>query len=266
MTRATIVGFGVVGTSTAAALSRAGVMIDVLDPDKGHDDYEKLKADWVFVCVPTPYDESAPGRCDVSAVWDVLRACDERTSSTTPPAVVIRSTVPPGTTQRAQDAFARLQLVCWPEFLTEATAVRDGLEPSRVLIGYTDRSVVAAAKLLEFGQRAPFVELVPSDVAEMVKYFSNSFYATVVSFTNQMYELCVRLGIDYEMVRRAAEHDPMMARHHLDVHHKGFRGYGGKCLPKDSKALLALAGASEAELSVLAAADRYNDRLTGRKP
>lgn len=264
MNSATIVGFGVVGTSTAAALSKAGVSIDVVDPDKGHDDYGKLNAGWIFICVPTPYDGNQPGACDVDAVWDVARAIDSRGGRKQPlglPGVVLRSTVPPGTTDKLQEAFPHLSIVHWPEFLTEVTSVRDGLEPSRVVIGYTDKSIVAAVKLLDLCQHAPFIELVPARAAEMVKYMANTFYATTVSFANQVYDLCQKVGVDYEVVRRCAEHDPMMARFHLDVHHKGSRGYAGKCLPKDAKALRSFAAQNQVTLSVLDAADDYNDKL-----
>ena len=278
---AAIVGFGVVGTATAAALSRAGVRIAYVDPDKGFKDESPLTLPWVFVCVPTPYRADLPGSgCDLDTI--VLVA--ERLSAIVDEAlererlqggqrartaIVIRSTVPPGTTDRMQKRYPGFDWVHWPEFLTESTAVRDGLYPRRVVVGYTDRSIEAAAALVDLGRGAPFVELVPAAEAEMVKYFSNAFYATAVSFANQLYELCEARGIDYEVVRRCAEHDPMMARYHLDVHHKGFRGYGGKCLPKDAKTLLAWARLHNADLGVLRSADEYNDQLTaanrGRK-
>lgn len=268
MKSATIVGFGVVGTSTAAALSKAGVSIDVVDPDKGHDDFDKLKAEWIFVCIPTPYDSDKTGACDLDGLWETTRAIDARCGRGRrqpfgAPRVVIRSTVPPGTTDKLQEAFGSLSIVHWPEFLTEVTSVRDGLEPSRVVIGYTDKSIVAAAKLLDLCHHVPFVEVIPARAAEMVKYMANTFYATTVSFANQVYDLCQKVGVDYEVVRRCAEHDPMMARFHLDVHHKGSRGYAGKCLPKDAKALRAFAAHQRVSLSVLDAADDYNDKLRG---
>jgi len=181
--------------------------------------------------------------------------------------VVIRSTMPPRSTEELQNAWSELEIVHWPEFLTEATAVHDGISPSRVVIGYTDRSVGAAAQLLDLVHGAPFVELVKATDAELIKYFANSFYAVKVAWANQFYELCEKLGGDYEVVRRCAEHDPMTAPYHLDVHHKGYRGYGGKCLPKDTKALLWCTTESgiEADLSVLAAADAYNSELIARK-
>jgi UDPglucose 6-dehydrogenase len=102
--------------------------------------------------------------------------------------------------------------------------------------------------------------------AEMIKYFANVFYALSVSYVNQMYDLCERLGVDYEVVRDAAKADPMMSSSHLEVWHKGYRGYGGNCLPKDTRALLVSAETNGVDLSVVAAAQRYNDRLVNHEP
>lgn len=262
-TTATIIGFGVVGTATAAALARSGIDLKVVDPAKGYGTGpDKLATDWKFVCVPTPF-ERADG-VKLEHVVDALVQCEgsaKRSAVAGQNRVVLRSTVPPGTTERLQEEAPALQLVHWPEFLTETSAVKDGMQPARTIVGYTDRSVQAAAQLLELLPPAPFTELVPAKVAEAAKYFANSFYAVKVAFANQFYELCQRAGIDYEAVRRCAEHDPMMAPFHLDVHHKGYRGFGGKCLPKDSETLLDVANELDSELSLLTVAVRYNESL-----
>jgi UDP-glucose 6-dehydrogenase len=113
---------------------------------------------------------------------------------------------------------------------------------------------------------APYERVLPVRAAELIKYFANVFYATTVSFVNQTYDLCQELGIDYELVRDAAAADPMMSSSHLEVWHRGYRGYGGKCLPKDTRALVTLADRLGVDLGVAAAAQRYNDRLVGHEP
>jgi UDPglucose 6-dehydrogenase len=213
----------------------------------------------VFVCVPTP---EAPAGADLSAVRATLAGLAPGTL------VVLRSTVPPGSTDQLQAEWPELVLACSPEFLTERTAEENERRPARQIVGYTEQSRGAATEILRLLPRAPYSRTLPARSAEMIKLFSNSFYAIKVTFANQIYDLCQELGVDYADVRDAAEADPMIAAEHLDVHHAGYRGYGGKCLPKDSKALLAIARARGVDLSTLREADQYNDalRATERTP
>lgn len=100
-----------------------------------------------------------------------------------------------------------------------------------------------------------------ADVAEVAKLMSNSFYALKVAFCNQLYDACREADIDYSEVRRCAEADPWIGGHHLNVWHKGARGFGGKCLPKDTRALAAFCRVMGQDPTILEAALRYNDVL-----
>lgn len=113
--------------------------------------------------------------------------------------------------------------------------------PDRQIVGYTNQSKDAAEKIMEMLPGAPFKKNMPSMEAEMIKYFGNTFLAVKVIFGNQIYELCQKLNIDYDTVREGASADPRIGPSHLDVFHGGYRGYGGKCLPKDIRALIQLA-------------------------
>jgi nucleotide sugar dehydrogenase len=148
-----------------------------------------------------------------------------------------------------------------PEFLTEATAEHDELYPHRKIVGYTEASRDWAEGVLGVLPSAPYERVVPATTAELIKYFANVFYAVTVSYVNQFYDLCQALDVDYDRVREAAEADPMMSSSHLQAWHKGYRGYGGKCLPKDARALITLAERMNVDLGVPLAAQRYNDRL-----
>ena len=106
--------------------------------------------------------------------------------------------------------------------------------------------------------RAPFERICTADEAEMAKHVANAFLAIKVSYANEVFDLCERLHIDYAGVRDIAGADERIGRSHLDVLDSGYRGYGGKCLPKDSKALLDLAQSVGLDLAVLRAADRVN--------
>jgi UDPglucose 6-dehydrogenase len=99
----------------------------------------------------------------------------------------------------------------------------------------------------------------------MAKYVANSFLAIKVSYANEVFDLCDRLHIDYDSVKAIAGADVRIGDSHMDVHDSGYRGYGGKCLPKDSKALLDLARSVGLDMAVLGAADEVNEALRAER-
>ncbi len=109
--------------------------------------------------------------------------------------------------------------------------------------------------------RAPFEKIIPAKEAELVKYFGNAFYALKVAYANQMYDLCQKLGVDYDHVKECAGAEQWIGPMHLEVFYQGYRGYGGKCLPKDTRSIIQLAKANGVDLSVLTAAETYNNDL-----
>lgn len=226
----------------------------VYDPAQGHRSPEALDdADVVFVCVPTPY---TPGHgFDDSHLLQAVRAL--RGSHT----IVIKSTVLPGTTQLLQSQMPQHRFLFNPEFLREATAWEDFIAPDRQIVGWTAASQPVAQDVMDLLPRAPFERICLADEAEMAKYVANSFLAIKVSYANEVFDLCSRLHIDYDSVRAIVGADARIGDSHFDVHDNGYRGYGGKCLPKDSKTLLDLARSVGLELAVLGAADEVNESL-----
>ena len=194
---------------------------------------EVNKADYIYICVPTPTDKD--GVCDTSIIGDVLRELKDDKI------VILKSTVIPGTIELLQIAFPQFKFLFNPEFLTEETSDQDMSFPDRQIVGYTEDSFTIAGDILQQLPLAPFSRIVPVTVAEMSKYFNNTWFSTKVIFANQMYDICRHLNIDYDQVRDIASADKRVGRTHLEIFHKGFRGYGGKCLPKDTKALIGFA-------------------------
>ena len=94
-----------------------------------------------------------------------------------------------------------------------------------------------------------------------MKYFGNTWFSLKVAFANQMYDLCQKLETDYDIVRDGVAADKRIGRTHLEVVHKGYRGYGGKCLPKDTRTLIQLAKKHGISLTLLEAAEAYNNDL-----
>jgi UDPglucose 6-dehydrogenase len=213
------------------------------------------EADFVFICVPTPY---APVRgFDRRPLLDAVRAVRR------PAVIVIKSTVWPGTTEWLQDEFPQHRFLFNPEFLREANAVEDLMRPDRQIVGYTERSRGDAEAVLALLPAAPVVRVCDAREAELAKYVANSFLAVKVSFSNEVYDLCERIGVDYGVVRDIVAADPRIGPSHMEVFHDGYRGYGGKCLPKDSKALIDLAADAGTDMFVLRAADAVNTILLG---
>lgn len=241
------------GGMVGSALAKWFPQAIMYDPPKGMGSVEELNtADIVFICVPTPYKDGF----DLSIVIKVL---DELDGSKI---VVLKSTVLPGTTDHLQKEYQQHRFLFNPEFLTEATADQDMLHPDRQILGYTKRSFSVCTEILSILPEAPYEKLMLAKEAEAIKYFNNTWFATKVIFANQMYDLCQKMGIDYEQVKEGASADRRMTKtSHLEIFHKGSRGYGGKCLPKDTKALLWYAKKNGIEMTLLKEVDRFNSEV-----
>jgi UDPglucose 6-dehydrogenase len=176
---------------------------------------------------------------------------------------VIKSTVPPGTAARVQrnldgEPF-RIPVVSCPEFLREGTALADLATAARVVVGGDDPEAVQRIALLF---AVPGAEMVCTDStsAELVKYGSNSFLATKISFINEIANVCELLGGDVDQVARGMGLDPRIGRSFLDA---GL-GFGGSCFPKDVRALDALVGRSGYSFWMLKTAIEVNERQRTR--
>ncbi len=249
-----IIGVGVVGGALRSYLERRGSPVLLFDRDQRLGSRAEVdEADTVFVCVPTPY---VPGRgFDGGAVDDAIRGLSGGKR------IVIKSTVLPGTTESFQRRYPQHTLLFNPEFLREKTAVDDFIQPDRQIVGYCGEDRDAAEAVMRLLPRAPYEAIVPATAAELVKYATNSFLAVKVVFGNELFDLAGALGVDYDDVRGALAADERIGESHLDVLDGGYRGYGGKCLPKDTMSLLDLAAEMGVALRVLQAAHEANQRL-----
>jgi UDPglucose 6-dehydrogenase len=196
------------------------------------------KVDMTFLCLPTPMRKS--GECDLSIVENCLSQIDMIVQSLNKKdfIVIIKSTIPPGTTDRLNKSNKNINIVFNPEFLTEANAVNDYKNQNRIIIG-GDRPFTSKVKVV-FEKVFPQVPIVKtsSTIAEMIKYLTNTFLATKVSFANEMYQICQELDIDYDKVIEYAKYDDRLGKSHWSVPGPdGDFGYGGHCFPKDVSAL-----------------------------
>lgn len=208
------------------------------------------RCDVVFCCVGTP--SALDGSADLSYVQSVALTCAE----VAPNAVfVLKSTVPPGTS-RAISALVegRLRVAANPEFLREGCAVEDALKPSRIVIGADDPSVLSVLLDLYSGTGAPIVST-NTITAEMVKYASNSFLATKISFINDIANLSEKVGADVLAVAEGMGLDDRIGTKFLQPG----PGYGGSCFPKDVKALMHLGASVGVPLRILEATTAINE-------
>lgn len=250
-----IIGVGMVGSAVARYFESEGNKPFFYDKHSGAGSVATVnKADIIFVCVPTPYIEKKG--FDLSAVEDVFEKISGQKK------IVIKSTVWPGTTEKFQKKYPQHYIFFNPEFLSEATADWDMHHPDMQIIGYTEKSKQLAPKILKILPPAPFEKIMPAAGAEMFKYFHNVHGAVKVIFANQMYDLCEKLGINYDNIIECAEASKNIGtKQYLNVWHKRYRGYGGSCFPKDIKALIQFGDRIGVDLKLLKTAEKINDQL-----
>ena len=212
---------------------------------------EACACDIVFCCVGTP---SAP---DGSADLSYVRSAAETCAALNPNALfVLKSTVPPGTSKQIRNLTnGKLRIAANPEFLREGQAVRDALNPSRIVIGADDPSALSVLSDLYSGTNAPIVAA-DTTTAELVKYASNSFLATKISFINDIANLCDVIGADVQAVAHGMGLDDRIGPKFLQPG----PGYGGSCFPKDVAALRHLGDTVGVPLRILNAASEINEQ------
>lgn len=242
-----IIGQGFVGSAIRSTLNNFYKVITYdIDETKCNSTHAEVcqLSDIIFVCVPTPMRRD--GSCDTRILESVIDRVETRCISARGikqgPILVIKSTVPPGTTKRISEALM-LDVCFSPEFLTEANSFEDFKNQTRIIIGGNPEYNCAAAKKVKQMFRKPFpnipIVVTKWETAEMVKYFTNCFLATKVTFANQMYEICEAAGIDYDKVCEYSLYDERIGKTHLAVPGPdGDRGFGGHCFPKDLAAMI----------------------------
>ncbi len=192
------------------------------------------------------------------AVQEIVRWAEE------PMVMVMKSTVPPGTGTRVEQQLLQgttkpIRYVANPEFLREGHAVHDWLHPARTVVGARAPEALVVMRELYRNVPAPLFEM-DTTTAEMVKYASNAFLATKVSFINEIANLCEVMGADVGQVAEAMGADPRIGPDYLQA---GV-GYGGSCFPKDTRALSAMSDANGYIFHLLEAVIEVNARQRRR--
>ena len=240
-----IIGNGFVGSSVSFGFSPQtgcdGVDIKIYDKDKSkstHTISEVVNdSDIIFLSVPTPSNKD--GSINLDIVYDVFNDIEECREEGSEPVLLLRSTVTPGTTRKLQIGFHNLRIVFNPEFLTERSAKLDFINQSRFVLGGDSRDTEAVEELYKwrFGNYIPVIKT-DFETAEMIKYMCNCFFATKVSYMNEMRKLSDKIGANWEDCIDGFSLDGRIGHTHLAVPGPdGKFGFGGSCFPKDVQAM-----------------------------
>lgn len=252
-----IIGKGFVGSAVEfgfSAQTGGNSEIRIYDKDSSkatHSLHETVnESDYIFLSVPTP--AKIDGSNDLSILESVLYdidAVNERIDNI----ILIRSTVIPGTTNRLQKMYPKLNLVFNPEFLTERSAKFDFINQSRVILGGNSYVTAAVAALyrLRFGSSLSIIETT-YETAELIKYMNNCYFATKVSFMNEMKLIADTINADWDMAVEGFVRDGRIGHSHLNVPGPdGKAGFGGSCFPKDIQAMIAFGNQLGIEMHTL---------------
>ena len=250
-----IIGLGAVGSANKQGFEHLGHEVLVHDIRLSTSIKDVLSTEINFICVPTPSADD--GQCDTAILESVIQELNDNNYNGI---IAIRSTAVPGFTQSMIEKHKTLAICFVPEFLRERCAADDFINNHKLLaVGTFDiwvfRKVVKA-----HGNLPEHTEHLTPTEAEVLKYFNNVYASLRVTFANVMYEICEKLNCDYTTIKYSYIKTGKAVDMYLDVS-DGLRGYGGMCLPKDTKALARLMEKLNLDLHLIASIDQDNSKF-----
>lgn len=262
-----VIGNGFVGSAIVKGFLQYNdvKVYDANESKASHSLIDTIKQDIVFVCLPTPMFKDTL-ECDISYITNFFNTII--TLSYNPNTIfVIKSTVPIGTTEDLCKKFNPIKIIHSPEFLTARTALIDFITPSRNVIGGKSENGTDLVKEL-YEYRFPGVKcfLMSSHESEFIKYFTNTFFATKVSFFNEMFLLVEKLGLNWNTILEGVMSDGRIGISHYQVPgHDGDFGFGGTCFPKDINAFIKTFEKNEINPIVLKSVWKRNETVRKNK-
>jgi len=248
------IGTGFIGWNMAANFKERGFDVAQYSLEKEFiENKEKMQeAEIVFVAVPTPTKNR---KFDNSVLLDAIK------NTVAGQKIVIKSTIKAGTTDMLQEMYPDRYFFHSAEFLTERNARADVDNPSRNVIGYTEKSKQYASEILEILPKSEINIICTAIESEMGKYFANFLLTTKLIMGNLMYDACQKMGIDYEMVKNIAQTDKRIGTGHLEVVFEWGRWANGHCFPKDLATFHEMYGTEWLGHILLEAIENYNIQL-----
>ena len=265
-----VIGNGFVGGAVKFGFSPnvgcdAEVRVYDKNPNKSTHKLEETvnESDFIFLSVPTPANKDGSINIDIleMALYDIENAHNGVKENS----ILIRSTVVPGTTWSLQESFPNLNILFNPEFLTERSANFDFINQSRFIIGgsgqpHNEEKSNQLTELFKqrFGHSIAVLQT-SYETAEMIKYMNNCFFATKVSFMNEMYQIAEKVDANWDEAVSGFVADGRIGHTHLGVPgHDGKFGFGGSCFPKDVQAMINFGETIGIEMEVLSAVWKKN--------
>ena len=265
-----IIGLGFVGSAVRYGFSPnvgcdAEIKVYDKDPNISTHTLDEVvnQSDIIFMSVPTPSNKD--GSINLDVVDSVLKGVNS--ISNTDNIVIVRSTIVPGTTRKLQEKYSKLRLVFNPEFLTERSANFDFINQTRFILGGNGDDVKEVGDLFRerFGHSISIVET-NYETAELIKYMTNTFFCTKISFLNDMKLLADKCDVIWEDAVEGFVRDGRVGHSHLNVPgHDGKYGFGGSCFPKDIQALMNYADDLGVNMNVLKGAWKTNLKVRPEK-
>ena len=210
----------------------------------------------IFLCLPTPMQPN--GSCDISIVEEVLKKINKKNDKY----VIIKSTIPPGTTATFNKKYDNVSIVFNPEFLTERNAINDYNNQERIILGGPRPATTLLKQVFSKVFNKAHIIKTGSTHAEFIKYFTNCFLATKVSFSNEMFQLAKTLELDYDKIVEYSTLDERLGSTHFNVPGPdGDKGFGGHCFPKDLSAIIFLTNKYNTLNNVLSSVIKTNDQV-----
>lgn len=249
-----VIGVGAVGSACQKGFELLDHEVHIHDPKFNTSISDVVETEIVYVCVPTP--EAEDGSCDLSIVRQTIKDLERLAYAGV---VALKSTSVPGTTETLIGE-TNLRLCFVPEFLRERSAVEDFVVNHNLLaVGCHDEEIFRTV-VKSHGYFPKHTVMMTPTEAEVLKYYSNVFNSLRIVFANAMYEICDKLDADYAKVKDTYLIRETASPDYLDVNEK-LRGYGGMCLPKDTKALDALVKQLGLDLKLFETIDRDNQQF-----
>ena len=271
-----VVGNGFVGGAVKFGFSPqvgcdAEVKVYDKNPSKSTHTLEETvnDSDFIYLSVPTPANKDGSINLDIleGALDDISEIHDGRDN-----AILIRSTVIPGTTWALQQKYPQLNILFNPEFLTERSANFDFINQSRFIVGNNGKQLnqMKSEEFVQlikdrFGDCVAILETT-YETAELIKYMNNCFFATKVSFMNEMYQIAEKIDANWDEAVSGFVSDGRIGHSHLGVPgHDGKFGFGGSCFPKDIQAIINFADDLGLSLDTLKGAWKTNLKVRPEK-
>ena len=251
-----IIGRGFVGSAVEFGFSaQCGCSAQLksydIDPKKKKDSLQETvnESDFIFLSVPTPSNANGIDLSFLITALENIKKVNKRSDNI----ILIRSTIVPGTTRKLQAKFNTLNIIFNPEFLTQRSAKYDFINQSRFVLGgegiYTQK--VAELYRWRFGKSIQVI-MTNFETAEMIKYMNNCFFATKVSFMNEMKLVAQKCNVDWNTAVEGFVSDGRIGHSHIQVPGPDKKyGFGGDCLPKDVKAMIEFSNKLGLDLNTL---------------